>query len=229
MGLESILLTRDPHVEQMLRPALEKLSIAVEVCRAPEAGSELLLRDKFDAVIVDCDDLDGGLRVLQGIRQGTSNKTSVAFAILNGTSTQKAFELGANFVLQKPISPLNAMRCFSAALGFMTRERRRYFRHSVNMPVSLCFTGHIEIRATATNVSEGGMAIQFRGALPKTGLAKIAFTLPGSSTSMELKGQIAWADSSGHAGIRFTEIPQSSREQLDRWLTEQFKRAEGLA
>ena len=36
--------------------------------------------------------------------------------------------MGANFVLQKPISGLNASRCFHAALNFMLKERRRYFR-----------------------------------------------------------------------------------------------------
>src|SRR5437870_3358721 len=104
--------------------------------RRSAVGSEILLSEKFDAVIVDCDDLQGGLEVLQELRKGTSNRNSVAFAILNGkTTASQAFQMGANFVLQKPISPLNSMRCFNAALGFMYREQRRYFRHPVEMPI----------------------------------------------------------------------------------------------
>ena len=223
MALESLLLTRDPQVEHTVRPALEKLSVRVDICHTSQAGSELLLRDKFDAVILDCDDLQGGLGLLETLRRGTSNKTSVAFAILNGTSTHKAFELGANFVLQKPISPLNAVRCFSAALGFMERERRRYFRHPIKMPVTLSFADK-QIKAEATNLSEGGMAVHFPGTLPKDVLSKIAFTLPGTHTSMEPKAQVAWADAFGRAGLRFVDVPQSSREQLDRWLTEELKK-----
>ena len=129
MALESLLLSRDAQVIRVLRPTLEKLSIDVEVCRGVSSGTEILSNEKFDAVIVDCDDLQGGLDVLAGLRKGTSNRNSVMFAILNGTTTtHRAFELGANFVLQKPISVLNATRCFGAALGFMARERRRYFR-----------------------------------------------------------------------------------------------------
>jgi DNA-binding response OmpR family regulator len=140
MRLESLLLSRDAEVVRVLQPALEKLSIEVEVCRGVNSGHEILRTEKFDAIIVDCDDLDGGLRVLEGLRKAPSNKNSVTFAILNGTTTtQQAFQMGANFVLQKPISTLNATRCFSAALNFMIREQRRYFRHPVEIPATLEF------------------------------------------------------------------------------------------
>jgi CheY-like chemotaxis protein len=227
MELESLLLSRDPQVIRVLRPTLEKLSIDVEVCRGARSGNEILSSEKFDAVIVDCDDLQGGLEVLEGLRKGRSNKNSVAFAILNGnTTTQKAFQLGANFVLQKPISPLNAMRCFSAAVGFMARERRRYFRHRVEIPITIVFGQGEELKATTTNISEGGMAIRFRGKLPKGGVSKVVFALPETHISMEPKGEIAWADGAGRAGLRFTEMPESSREQLDQWLTEQLEKME---
>jgi CheY-like chemotaxis protein len=99
---------------------------------------ESLRTEKFDAIIVDCDDLAGGLQVLEGLRKVPSNRNSVTFAILNGiTTTQQAFQMGVNFVLQKPISALNAARCFSAALNFMIREQRRYFRHPVEIAATL--------------------------------------------------------------------------------------------
>jgi CheY-like chemotaxis protein len=226
MVLDSLLLSRDPQVIRVLRPALEKLSIEVEVCRGARSGGEILSSEKFDAIIVDCDDLQGGLEVLEGLRKGNSNKNSVAFAILNGTSTHKAFELGANFVLQKPISPLNAMRCFSAALGFMMRERRRFFRQPVEIPVTIMFGQSEELKATATNLSEGGMAIRFRGKLPKAGISKVVFTLPGTHSSMEPKAALAWADDAGRAGLRFLEVPQKSREQLEDWLAQQLQMPE---
>ncbi len=222
MGLQSLLVSRDPQVIRVLRPTLEQLSIAVEVCRGARSGNEILLTEKFDGVIIDCDDLQGGLEVLGGLKKGASNRNSVAFAILNGTTTQRAFELGANFVLQKPVSPLNSMRCFTAAVGFMIRERRRYFRHPVDMNVKLVFGDGKEITATATNLSEGGMAVHYGDKLPKRGFSKTVFTLPGRSAAVECKAEVAWADGSGHVGVRFKEISSVSREQLDRWLSEQM-------
>jgi CheY-like chemotaxis protein len=224
MTLESLLLTRDPQVIRVLRPTLEKLSIDVEICRGVSSGAEILSNEKFDAVIVDCDDLNGGLEVLGALRKGTSNKNSVMFAILNGTTTtHRAFELGANFVLQKPISALNANRCFGAALGFMARERRRYFRQPVQMPVTVLLAGGQELKATSTDVSEGGMAVQVRGKMPKSGVSKVVFTLPGMKSKMEPKAELAWADDKGRVGIRFLDISQSSREQLESWLAENMQ------
>jgi DNA-binding response OmpR family regulator len=221
MTLESLLLTRDQEVIGVLRPALEKLSINVEVCRGARSGNEILSSEKFDAVIVDCDDLQGGLDVLRSLRKSPSNKSSVCFAVLNGkTTTHEAFELGAQFVLQKPISTLCAARCFGAALEFMERERRRYFRQPVDMATLVVF-GRQELKMTATNVSEGGMALRFRGKLPKGAVTKVSFSLPGGETSMEAKAELAWIDGEGRAGLRFVELPSSSRQKLEGWLAAQ--------
>jgi CheY-like chemotaxis protein len=222
MPLQSLLLSRDPEVIRVLQPALEKLAIGVEVCRGVNSGHEILTTEKFDAVIVDCDDLKGGLDVLANLKKNASNRNSVAFAILNGgTTTQQAFQFGANFVLQKPISAVNAMRCFSAAVNFMVREQRRYFRHPVEMPVTLTFGERRIFKATATNISEGGMAIFFRGQLPKSGLSKVAFKLPGAATPLEASVNIAWMDESGRAGVRFTTMSKDARQHLEAWLAEQ--------
>jgi CheY-like chemotaxis protein len=226
MPLEALLLSRDPEVIRVLSPALEKLSINVEVCGGVRSGNEIISTEKFDAIIIDCDDLAGGLDVLKATRKGCSNKSSVAVAILNGqTTTYKAFELGANFVLQKPLSAVNTMRCFGAAINFMLKERRRYFRQPVEMPVTLVF-GEKEFKATATNLSEGGMAVYFRGNLPKGGISKVVFSLPAASSPLQPKAQMAWLDGTGHAGLRFTEIPKDMHAQLDRWLNEQFDKLE---
>jgi CheY-like chemotaxis protein len=137
MTLESLLLSQDVGVIRVLRPTLEKLSIQVEICQEAKKASDILISEKFDAVIVDCDDVQGGREVLECLRSTPSNRSSVAFAVLNGrkTTTQQAFGMGVNFVMQKPVSLLNASRCFHAALSFMERERRRYFRQPVKMPV----------------------------------------------------------------------------------------------
>lgn len=224
MNLESLLISRDAALLAVLRPTLEKLAVSVEVCSGTQTGSELLGKRKFDAVIVDCDDLQGGAEVLKGIRKAQSNSSSVAFAVLNGkTTTHEAFQLGANFVLQKPLTPINAKRCFNAALSFMVRESRRYFRHPVEMPVKLSLPEGLDLSATTTNVSEGGMAIRFSGKLPNEAEAQLHFTLPGSNTSLELRAKIAWVDGAGHAGIRFVGVPQSSQFQLEKWLTERLQ------
>jgi CheY-like chemotaxis protein len=225
MTLESLLLSRDAEVVRVLRPTLEKLSIDVEICQEAKKASEILISEKFDAVIVDCDDLQGGREVLECLRATPSNKNSVTFAVLNGkkTTTQEAFGMGVNFVLQKPISTLNASRCFHAALNFMERERRRYFRHPVKMLVRVFFEEK-ELKATSTNVSERGIALMLHQALPKNATPRLQFTLPETGMQMEMEAEVAWADLKGHAGLRFLKVPQSSQEVLEKWLNDRMEK-----
>lgn len=223
MTLESLLLSRDAEVVRVLRPTLEKLSIEVEICQEAKKAAEILIAEKFDAVIIDCDDLRGGLEVLQGLRATPSNKSSVTFAVLNGkkTTTQEAFAMGVNFVLQKPITPVNAARCFHAALNFMVRERRRYYRHPVKMPVEIV-AGEKEIKGSSTDLSEGGMALQLHQAIPKNATPRVHFTLPETSLSLDLEAEVAWADLKGRVGLRFRNVAPGSQEHLEKWLNQQM-------
>ena len=225
MTLESLLISQDPELLRIIRPTLEKLSIDVEICHEARAGADILISDKFDAVIVDCDDLNGGLAVLQGLRNTPSNKNSVAFAILNGkrTTTQDAFGMGANFVLQKPISSLNASRCFHAALNFMLKERRRYFRQPVKMQVKVVLEKKILI-ATSTNISEGGLALMLHEAVPKDAALRLKFSLPGTTIQMDLEAEVAWTDVKGLAGFRFHNVPKSTQLELESWLDDRMER-----
>jgi c-di-GMP-binding flagellar brake protein YcgR len=92
------------------------------------------------------------------------------------------------------------------------------------MPVQLQFNQGEEMKAIATNLSEGGMAIHFEGTLPKNTISKVQFTLPGTKIAMEPKGEIAWADGLGRAGIRFQEVPENSRAQLEQWILQRLEK-----
>jgi DNA-binding response OmpR family regulator len=224
--LDSLVLSRDMEMLRVLRPTLEKLSIEVKICQEAKQARDMLIAEKFDAVIVDCDELTGGREVLQGLRATSCNRHSVSFAVLNGKkmTTQEAFGMGVNFVLQKPVTNLNAARCFSAALSFMERERRRYCRQPVEMPVRLVLDEK-ELKATSTNISEGGIALMSHQALPTSGQCRVQFTLPKTTTAFDVEAEVAWANIKGHAGLRFHNVAQSSQERLDQWLSQQAEQA----
>ena len=126
--------------------------------------------------------------------------------------------MGANFVLQKPISGLNASRCFHAALNFMLKERRRYFREPVKMTVQVVQEGKTLV-ATSTNISEGGIALMLNQALPKGAAPLLKFSLPNSNLHMEVESEVAWSNMKGLAGFRST----SPQERLERWLDERME------
>src|SRR4051812_4431575 len=126
--------------------------------------------------------------------------------------------MGANFVLQKPVSTLNAMRCFSAAVNFMLRERRRYFRHPMEESATLTFSEGQKLKVSLTNLSEGGMAIFSRGPLPKGSVSSVSLKLPENASALDPKVQIAWIDVPGRAAFFFIKMPKESRTRLDAWL-----------
>ena len=220
MNLESLLVCRDADVVRVLRPTLEKLAIEVEVSAAARSGAEILSSAKFDAVIVDCDDLQGGVDVLRSLRQNASNKTSVSFAILNGkTTTQQAFEMGANFVVHKPISPERAKLTMRAAHNLMRRDRRNLNRQNLQVIATLSFEGGAEVQGIVTDLSDTGMSVLLAEPPPGGRNVRLTLPLPGTRKTIEGWGDLVWADQQGRAGIRFVQLPQvSQKELLTEWL-----------
>ena len=144
MALQALLLSRDPEVHRTIRRVFDSANIDLDLSNNADQARHILTRRKYDAVLVDCDDMSNGPVVLRELRQGKSNKSCIAFAVVSGkTSIQQAFEMGANFVLDKPISLDRATRSVRAAQGLIMRERRRYHRerHRV-LGVRLCPLGY---------------------------------------------------------------------------------------
>lgn len=104
----------------------------------------------------------------------------------------------------------------------MVRERRRYFRQPVKMAVQVVLDEK-EFKATSTNVSEGGIAILLRQALPKNATPRLSFVLPGTDISMSVESEVAWVDMKGCAGFRFHNVPERSQQVLEKWLESQVQ------
>ncbi|HLW52023.1 MAG TPA: PilZ domain-containing protein [Candidatus Angelobacter sp.] len=219
MALQALLLSRDPEVHRTLRRVLDAANIETELAQRSEQARQSLSRGKYDAFLVDCDDTEGGPEVLKELRQGKSNKSCIAFAIVHGkTSVQMAFEMGANFVLDKPISVDRATRSVRAAQGLIMRERRRYHRHLLSASGAILVDSGAELPISITNISHGGISIECSRQLDQGGAARLKFILPGAKHALEVKGEVMWSNSEGQAGIRFQVLSTDMKKALDTWL-----------
>ena len=224
MVLQSLLLCRDPDMLRIFRRALDDLGIGLDVATTAESALDRLNRNKFDAIIVDCDDVAGGADVLTGIQQAPSNKRALAIAVINGaTSMRAAFEMGAHFALDKPGTLERMQRALRAAHGFMVTEQRRYFRHAVDARAYLSFGVVKELACKVTNISDGGMAVVLTEQISPSWAVEVRCQLPGIPDMLEMKGEFAWSDGRGKAGIRFIYIPAESKRLLGKWLVERMK------
>jgi Tfp pilus assembly protein PilZ len=105
------------------------------------------------------------------------------------------------------------------AKELLERERRRYFRHSVNLSV-LLKDEDAQQRARITNLSEGGMAVHTVKPLRPSGLVDFVFELP-LGVSIHGKGQVAWINAEGLAGIALQKFVGKGKEYLESWLLAQ--------
>jgi DNA-binding NarL/FixJ family response regulator len=219
MKLKSLLLCRDPLVLQTLRRLLDEMGVEVEVCSELEFGMEMFSRKKFDAVIVDME-MRGAGDVMKALRRTASNKNMVTFALIDGRAHLKtAFEMGANFVVHKPISPERAKLTMRAAHNLMRRDRRNLNRHNLQVVASLTFEGGAQIQSIVTDLSDTGMSVILAEPLPGGRTMRITLPLPGTQKTIEGFGELVWADEQTRAGIRFVQLPQISQKQLlTEWL-----------
>jgi c-di-GMP-binding flagellar brake protein YcgR len=219
MTLKSLLLCSDDKIVRVLRRTLGDLDIGVEHCTNSETALRHLTRDRFEAIIVDCAG-PGAADVLRGARTAPCNKRAVAVAILDPEiGLRSAFEIGAHFTLYKPVSAERAKSSFRAARALMKRERRRNSRVSVRFPVEMVSaqSGN-RFKVNTTDVGEGGLAITLPRRSKPQGKWDLSFTLPGSTTKLELPAEFAWEGSGTQVGLRFLDLSPEVARQLREWL-----------
>ena len=220
MSLQSLVFCPDEKIVRVLRRVLSDLEIAVERCSDADSAIRKLTRQRFEAVIVDCSDEDVASQVLKSARFAPCNKHAVAVAIVDGTTKlRSAFELGAHFVLYKPISSERAKASFRAVRALMKRERRRNIRVAIEIPVTLILKDGGQQRAVTSDLGEGGIAIQSSQRPKKMGPMSIQFALPGTSHIVKCMGEVAWENAGRQTGVRFVDMSPETRDRLKAWIT----------
>jgi c-di-GMP-binding flagellar brake protein YcgR len=227
MGLKSLLLCSDEKIVRVLRRVLGDLEIEVDLCPNPDSALRKLTRHRFEGIIADLAD-EGALDVLRSARSAPCNKQAVAVAIVDPVVTLRAvFEIGAHFVLYKPVSSERAKSSFRAARALMKSERRRNARVAVQIPVVMRSSeagGNMKV--TTIDLSEGGMAVVLPHRRRPTGYWQIAFTLPGTSAPLEIPAEFAWEGTTAQAGLRFVRTAPQAMMQLREWLKQNSPDAE---
>ncbi len=219
MNLKSLILCSDEKIVRILRRTLGDLEIEVELCGDADSALRKLTRQRFEAIIVDCAGA-GSSEVLRSARSAPCNKQAVAVAIVEpAVGLRSVFDIGAHFVLYKPVSSERAKSSFRAARALMKRERRRNARVTVQIPVVIRNPeAGANMKVTTIDLSEGGMAVSVPQKRRPTGRWQVAFTLPGTRVEMELAAEFAWEGTSAQAGLRFMQISPDAARSLQEWL-----------
>lgn len=225
MSLKSLLLSCDDKTVRVLRRVLCDLEIGMELCSDAEAAIGKITRQRFEAVIVDCSNPEEASSVLRTVKAAPVNKRALSVALVESTAGLRGgFEMGAHFVLFKPLSGERARASFRAVRALMKRERRLQLRVAIQLPVKC--NGSDRYKTSTLDLCEGGMAIRFHGKLAKESSLRFSLELPGLGQPLELYGELAWESNLGQAGVRFTNLKEEQRAILRQWLTSQLPEPE---
>ena len=123
MGYQALLFCPDEKTARTVTQVLSELEFAIESCAEPFAAVKKLMGQHFDAVVVDCDNEQNATLLFKSARNSTSNQASLAVAVVEGQAgVAKAFRIGANLVLTKPINIEQAKGTLRVARGLLRKS-----------------------------------------------------------------------------------------------------------
>jgi hypothetical protein len=221
--LNAVVISSDPVVVDSLSLCLDKFGISAAVYQETSAAMQALRSQKTDAFLVDRE-CDPEFSVLKAMRNSTSSRSAVAFAIISEMSSANGAFSAADFVMDKPLASKRVNRTMQAAYGIMLKERMRYSRHSLRTPATLVDANSRRFPAQTTNISQTGIALECIVPVTPGELLQIEFALPGDAQKLNCKAQVIWA-ADNKTGLTFKEMKQAARERLNEWIESQFLRS----
>src|SRR6202790_4020071 len=122
MSHPALLFCTDEKTTRVVTQVLTELDFVVEPCCEPFVAVKKLMATQFDAIVVDCDNEQNATLLFKSARNSTSNQGSLAVAVVEGQAgVAKAFRIGANLVLTKPINVEQSKGTLRVARGLLRK------------------------------------------------------------------------------------------------------------
>jgi TonB family protein len=123
MATRAFLLCGDEKAVHAISQILDELEVSFEHSSEPPFALKRLPAQRFDLLIVDCDNAQNATQVFNIARASSLNKNSIAIAIVEGKAgVPNAFRLGASLVLTKPVSLEQARNTLRTGVGMTKKD-----------------------------------------------------------------------------------------------------------
>jgi len=123
MGYQALLFCPDEKTARSVTQVLSELDFTVTPCTEPFGAVKKLMGEHFDAVVVDCDNEQNATLLFKSARNTPNNQSALAVAVVEGQAgVAKAFRIGANLVLTKPINVEQAKGTLRVARGLLRKN-----------------------------------------------------------------------------------------------------------
>lgn len=221
MSLLALIVSPDNRSVSLFQEVLRELHVETETCDTT-AKADLLLRTRFvDAVLLDGDMRDVP-KLIDTLAQRKVGDQPRIIAFLNAKAdSEQAFQIGAHFVLYKPISKDRALVSLEYAFRSAGKDRRGQDRQPVHLATKVSCGAVEATPVTLLDLSPTGTALLAQKRLPPDSKLYFEFQAPGQTAIVRMAGNLVWQDLQGRAGIRFSSVPTASRKVLENWLQSQ--------
>src|SRR3954463_5726448 len=122
MSYKSLLFCPDDASARLVTQVLSELEFTVELAGETYAAVKRLNDEHFDALVVDCQNEQDAALLFKTAKNSSQNHASLTVAVVEGQAgVAKAFRIGANLVLTKPINIEQAKGTLRVARGLLRK------------------------------------------------------------------------------------------------------------
>jgi TonB family protein len=208
MGYQALLFCLDEKLARVVTQVFSELDFKVEPVNEPFAAVKKLMAQRYDAIVVDCENEPNATLLFKSARNSSSNQNSLALALVEGQSgVAKAYRIGANLVLTKPINVEQAKGTLRVARGLL-RKNSDVTTSSPTAPAKAAPTpAGIPFRPVSQSVEAIPAAStydppEFEAALPAMGAAAEVEDSPIAAPVLEARTKVlAETDSSARSTL----------------------------
>ena len=123
MGYQALLFCPDEKLARVVSQVFSELDFTVEPVHEPFAAVKKLMSQRYDAIVVDCENEQNASLLFKSARNSSFNQSSLAIALVEGQAgVAKAYRIGANLVLTKPINVEQAKGTLRVARGLLRKN-----------------------------------------------------------------------------------------------------------
>ena len=141
MGYQALLFCTDEKLARVVSQLFSELEFAVTPVNDAFAAVKNLLAQHYDAVVIDCENEQSASLLIKSARSSSFNQGSLAIGLVEGQAgVAKAYRMGANLVLTKPINVEQAKGTLRVARGLLRKGSEAAAGHAATATPGKAYT-----------------------------------------------------------------------------------------
>jgi TonB family protein len=187
MGYQALLFCPDEKLARVVSHVFGDLDFTVDPVHEPFAAVKKLMAQRYDAIVVDCENEQNASLLFKSARNSSSNQSSLAIALVEGQAgVAKAYRIGANLVLTKPINIEQAKGTLRVARGLLRKNSDAAGAGPASLPANV-------------HASAGPAKPAFASAPPQSTIRNVVAAAPRPQASDDPEFTIPQAPAISHA------------------------------